>query len=288
MKQLFVIFLTVAVLIGTATVCTFYRSGTRAVSGEIDCIALPILMYHQVSKDPARWGTYVISPEEFEEDCKLIAQNGFETVTIDDLIAYTHGVGSLPENPIMLTFDDGYESDYVYVYPILKRYGMRAVSSTVGSYTEQYSGDVQKHINYSHLSWDQMREMQEDGVFEFQNHSYDLHRYSETRKGCRKSSSESVWQYEHLLHEDIGHAQRLFLEHLGHRTTCFTYPFGSVDDRLRKHIKEMGFQASLGVYAHMNYLSGDPEELYELNRYNRTHGYDIRAVLREAKTPASN
>ncbi len=288
MKQLIGIFLAVAVLIGTAAVCTFYRERTQTVSGEITPIALPILMYHQVSENPARWGTYVISPEEFEEDCKLIAQYGFETVTVDDLIAYTHGVGSLPENPIMLTFDDGYESDYVYVHPILKRYGMRAVSSTVGSYTEQYSGDVQKHINYSHLSWDQMREMQASGTFEFQNHSYDLHSYSEARKGCRKSSSESVWQYNRLIREDIKHSQRLFLEHLGHSPTCFTYPFGSVDDRLRKHIKEMGFQASLGVYAHMNYLSGDPEELYELNRFNRIHGYDIRTVLDQVKKPASN
>ena len=275
--------LTVAVLISIAAVCAPLSEKTQtAASLQTKSVTLPILMYHQISEDPKRLGTYVISPEEFEQDCKMIAEAGFETITIDDLIAYTEGEQSLPPKPIMLTFDDGYESDYVYAYPILQRYGMKAVSSTVGSYTELYSGDVQKHINYSHLNWEQMREMLASGVFEFQNHSYNLHSYSAERKGCRKSASESVWQYNQLIQEDIQHAQRLFQENLGYLPTCFTYPFGSVDERLRKHILASGFAATLGVYEHLNYLTGKPEELYELNRFNRKHGYNIKPILEKA------
>ena len=286
MQKLTRVFLTVAVLFGVAAVCTFFRAETLQTSAVTsDSVTLPILMYHQISEKPGRLGTYVISPEEFEHDCKLISEMGFETVTVNDLIAYTQGKGTLPQKPIMLTFDDGYESDYVYAFPVLKRYGMRAVSSTVGSYTELYSGDVIKHIDYSHLNWDQMREMQGSGVFEFQNHSYDLHRYSDERKGCRKSASETVWQYDKLIREDIRHAQELFLKNLGSKATCFTYPFGSVDERLRKYIIDCGFSASLGVYEHLNFLTGDPSELYELNRFNRTHDYDIKPILEKAKAP---
>ncbi|MBQ3055786.1 MAG: polysaccharide deacetylase family protein [Oscillospiraceae bacterium] len=279
MKRIYLVCILVAALFGVAP---FFAANAKEHS-----VVLPILMYHQISKDPSRWGTYVISPEELEADCALLSENGFETVSISDLIAFTHGIKPLPKHPVMITFDDGYESDYVYAYPILKRYGFCAVSSTVGSYTELYSGDVEKHINYSHLNWEEMREMQESGVFEFQNHSYNLHNYSNTRKGCRKSATESVWQYNKLIREDIAHSQRLFLEHLGHTAACFTYPFGSVDDRLREHIKAEGFLASLGVYAKLNYLQGDPEELFDLNRFNRTHGYDIRGILEEAKAPVS-
>lgn len=286
MKKLTHMCMTVAVLFGIATVCTFLRYDTRPTAAVVkNPVTLPILMYHQISEKPNRLGKYVISPQEFEQDCKLISEMGFETVTVNDLIAYTQGNGDLPEKPIMLTFDDGYESDYVYAFPILKRYGMRAVSSTVGSYTETYSGDVVKHIDYSHLNWDQMREMQGSGVFEFQNHSFDLHRYSEERKGCRKSAAETVWQYDKLIREDIGHAQELFRKNLGHEATCFTYPFGSVDERLRNYILECGFSASLGVYEHLNFLTGNPEELYELNRFNRTHNYDIKPILEKAKAP---
>lgn len=274
---------TVAVLICIAAVCAPFAEKTQSVAKvQTNAVTLPILMYHQISENPKRLGTYVISPEEFEQDCKLISEAGFETVTIADLIAYTKGECALPEKPIMLTFDDGYESDYVYAYPILQRYGMKAVSSAVGSYTELYSGDVQKHINYSHLNWEQMQEMYASGVFEFQNHSYDLHRYSAERKGCRKSASETVWQYNKLIREDIQRAQRLFYEHLGYSPACFTYPFGSVDERLRKHVLESGFSATLGVYENLNYLTGDPAELYELNRFNRKHGYDIKPILERA------
>ncbi len=288
MKQITRVFFAVAVLFGVATVCTFLRQNAIQTSAtDKNKMTLPILMYHQISEKPSRLGKYVISPDEFERDCKLISEMGFETITVNDLIAYTRGESTLPRKPIMLTFDDGYESDYVYAFPILKRYKMCAVSSIVGSYTELYSGDVQKHIDYSHLNWEQVLEMQNSGVFEFQNHSYDLHSYSEKRKGCRKSANETVWQYDKLIREDIRHSQELLLKNLGHEASCFTYPFGSVDDRLRTYIRESGFSASLGVYETINLLTGNPNELYELGRFNRTHDYDIKPILEKATAPTS-
>lgn len=246
-------------------------------------VKLPILMYHQVSEKSSKWGKFVISPEEFENDVKLILEKGFTTITVADLIAYTEGTFDMPEKPIMITFDDGYQSDYVYVLPILKKYQVKAVSSAVGAYTELYSGDVHKHVNYAHLCWDEMREMVDSGLVEFQNHSYNLHNYDYNRKGCLKNKNESEWHYDQLIREDFELSQRLFKENLGFEPTCFTYPFGSTNDNLLKHVKEHGFRASLGTYEKINVLSGDSEELYDLKRFNRPHNYNINKVLKQAE-----
>lgn len=246
-------------------------------------VRLPIFMYHQVSERAGKWGKFVISPEEFEQDVKTLIDRGYTTVTVNDLIDYTEGEKSLPEKPVMLTFDDGYQSDFVYVLPIIQKYGVKIVCSTVGAYTELYSGDVHKHVNYAHLSWDEMRTMHESGLVEFQNHSYNLHNYDYNRRGCLKKKGESSWHYDNLLKEDFELSQQLYWENLGIRPACFTYPFGSVNDELLEHVRDFGFLASLGAYEKINYLTGDPEELYDLRRFNRPHNFDISRILDKAE-----
>jgi len=248
-----------------------------------DGIKLPILMYHQVSERSDKWGKFVISPSELERDIRLLAERGFTSITVDDLIAYTEGKFNMPEKPVMLTFDDGYQSDYIYVLPLLKKYRVKAVCSTVGAYSELYSSPVHKHVNYAHLSWNEMREMAASGLVEFQNHSYNLHNYDYNRKGCLKKRGESEWHYDNMLREDFELSQQLFMENVGVAPTCFTYPFGSRDDALLKNVKDFGFKASLGAYEKVNVLTGDPEELYDLRRFNRPHGFDIDRVLRQAE-----
>ena len=280
-KKIYFGFIYICVVV--CALCVIARPSVSVFNGEEDEVKLPILMYHQVSEKASKWGKFVISPDEFENDVRRLCERGFTTVTVNDLIAYTRGEFDMPEKPVMLTFDDGYESDYVYVFPILKKYGVKMVSSTVGAYTELYSSDVHKHVNYAHLCWDEMREMAESGLVEFQNHSYNLHNYDYNRKGCLKNRSESQWHYDNLLREDFELSQQLYAEHMDYEPTCFTYPFGSTNEDLLNHVKDFGFLASLGTYERVNILTGDAEELYDLKRFNRPHGFDIDRVLRQVE-----
>ncbi len=246
-------------------------------------VYLPILMYHQVLDLPSKLGKYVISPRELEADLRLLSERGYETVTVDDLIEFCEGKRSLPKRPVMLTFDDGYQTDYLNVFPLLKKYNMKAVFSVVGAYTERYSTEgIDKHINYAHLSWDEISEMQESGLCEFQNHSYNMHSLNE-RHGCLKIDGEGDEHYKSIMHDDLVHSQTLFEEKLGFSPVCFTYPYGGTNDTLREMITEHGFSASLGTFEKINVLSGDPSELFDLRRYNREHGRDIAKILDKAE-----
>lgn len=77
----------------------------RAVRAWEECaVKLPIIMYHSILKDPKYTGKYVITPDQLEQDLIYLTENGYTTVTVQDLINHVQGTASLPEKPIMLTF----------------------------------------------------------------------------------------------------------------------------------------------------------------------------------------
>ncbi len=246
-------------------------------------VSLPVLMYHQVLDLPKKLGKYVISPRELEADLRLLSERGYETVTLKDLKDFCDGKRALPKKPVMLTFDDGYLTDYRNVFPLLKKYNMKAVFSVVGAYTDRYSTPgIDRHINYAHLSWDEIKEMASSGLCEFQNHSYNMHSLDD-RHGCLKINGEAEEHYKTVMHDDIVHSQSVFEENLGFSPICFTYPYGGTNDTLREMIIEHGFSASLGTYEEINLLSGDKNELFDIKRYNRAHGRDITKILNKAE-----
>jgi peptidoglycan/xylan/chitin deacetylase (PgdA/CDA1 family) len=232
-------------------------------------------MYHQISREPNRLGAYVVSEEEFESDLKLLQDNGYTTVTIKDLLKYVNKIGGLPDKPVMLTFDDGFQSDYTYALPILKKYKMKAIFSIIGQYTEENSDpNTPRHINYAHLSWDEIREMKATGLAEFQCHTYDMHDMSK-RKGALKKWNESKEEYRVSVLNDLSKLSEACKKNIGESPQAFTCPFGCYSDQLGEIIKEFGLPAIMHSYQKMNVLTGNPEELYILKRFLRVHNKNV-------------
>ncbi|MBC8536575.1 polysaccharide deacetylase family protein [Feifania hominis] len=238
-----------------------------------DGIELPIIMYHHFSENKSRLGDYVLSVDKFESDLKYIRDNGFTTVTVADLIAYVYDGVPLPEKPIMLTFDDGYESNYVYAYPLLKEYGMKGVLSVIGLYADKYTDEPDHNVNYAHCTWDQLAEMERSGVMEIQSHSYNMHSHDKGRTGTLRCQGESVAQYIEAFRADAELFESRSEQMLGHKPTAYTYPFGDFSKESITVLREMGYKVSFGVYEKLNYITDDPEGLYLLHRFNRPNKY---------------
>lgn len=255
-----------------ATLLIVMVNSVETVAKVEEPVKLPIIMYHSILDSDHKAGTYVITPKQLENDMKYLKENGYTTISVNELVEYVKGEGMLPEKPIMLTFDDGYYNNYSYLYPLLKKYNMKAVISIIGKYTDLYSsGDEIMNNNYSHLTWDEMREMVASGHIEIQNHSYDMHS-DQTRRGVRKVFGEDEAEYELKIAEDIELLQREINSNLGVTPKAFTYPFGFFNDESEKVVRELGFEVSFSCYERVNTITRDPECLYRLGRFNRPSG----------------
>lgn len=135
---------------------------------------IPILMYHRVSPDSIRSGLGIrVPPHDFEEQMKYLNEKGFHTISLDMLIDHWDKGTTLPPYSVIITFDDGYQDNYTYALPILKKYGFIATIFIVYNQVGRYNDwDAQKNIARSQklLSWAQIRAMQKYGI-SFQSHT---------------------------------------------------------------------------------------------------------------------
>lgn len=255
------------------------RSALPAMAG--GGTELPILMYHSLLRDDAMQGDYVLSPETFREDMEYLRSHGYQTVVVSDLIDFVHNGKPLPEKPVMVTFDDGFFNNYYYAYPILKELGMRAVISVIGSQTELFTDSGQENAYWSYLTLERLREMRDSGVFEVQNHSWDLHTTGE-RQGCLRKRGEDEDSYRSFFTEDAARVQRLLIEAGLPAPSCYTYPFGACSRESEALVQSLGFRCSLGCEEGMNELTGDPSCLYQMKRWNRPSGLSTEAMMTKA------
>ena len=235
---------------------------------------LPVVMYHQLTKNINRTGAYCITLGQFENDLKFLQSKGYNTIDTEQLISHVRSGTPLPEKPIIITFDDGYETVYSYAAPLLEEYGMCAVASVVGSFADLYTAANDHTLSYSYMTWDQIAELSRGNTIEIQNHSYDLHKTDKAgRHGAQKVSTETVSEYSAFLNDDIGRMQKLLTEKTGKRAIAFTYPFGSYSKESKQIIKAMGFDAAFVCEERINLIDTDDTEwLYRIGRYNRPHG----------------
>lgn len=259
-------------MVGLGVLCLALGAGALIAAAASEGVEVPVVMYHSMLKDEARHGQYVISPDEFESDLRYLRDHGYTTILIEDLIAYTKG-GSLPEKPVLLTFDDGYYNNYLYAFPLAQKYNAKFVISPIGRYSDLYTDTPDENAYYSHCTWEELREMAGSGLVEVQNHSYDLHESKGGALGMKKRPGETEDQYCQRLVEDLGKAQSAIGEKGGlPLPTALAYPFGAMSKSTPEIVKGMGFLCTLSCEEKVCRVTRDPGSLFELGRFLRYSG----------------
>ena len=144
--------------------------------------AVPVFLYHQVNPISSN-----VSPEIFEEHLKIIKKYNMETITISEYYS-----NNIQKNSMLLTFDDGYYDNFKYVFPLLKKYNMKATiflntlyimdkrenepeikdNNTVNlEAMKKYIENGKATIN-QYMSWEEIKEMYDSGLIDFQAHSH--------------------------------------------------------------------------------------------------------------------
>lgn len=272
MKKQLIILLSVITLLLTFTL------NVGCAYAETESIELPILMYHSVLK--SKNGTYIVSPAQLEQDFKQIVANGYTAVTCEQVIDYVDGKCNLPAKPILITFDDGHYNNMYYALPLLKKYNLKAVLNVIGKFSDftTTSGDVD-NPNYSHVTWNEVAEISNDGIMEIGNHTYNMHNYK-PRFGIAQNYGETDEQYVTALKNDIGKLQKIIFKTTGKQCRVLAYPFGKYNTLAEKTLIEMGFRMMFTCNEGVSTVTrGKPETLYKLKRINRSGLYDTATVL---------
>ena len=185
---------------------------------------MPVLMYHHMVPEGQDCNAMTITPGKFRADLDIILAKGYMPVLPGELAAGA----PLPEKPILITFDDGYRSNYDLVYPILREYGVKACISIIVLMPDLPTDNF--------CTWEQLREMTDSGLVEVGSHSYRLHNLGEDKgnyekdgtNGVERRPGESDGDFQARVLDDIQKSHDRIAAELG-SVTCFAYPFGCTD-----------------------------------------------------------
>lgn len=199
----------------------------------VNYTGVPVLMYHNFIVGDSYEGA-TISKYQFETEMQYLYENGYETITPKELLDYMNNKRVLNPRSVLITMDDGYESNYLIAYPILKKYGFKATQFTIVSKI-----DSTPPMYYSkHCTSQQMKEMSD--VFTFQSHTFDLHDVGPGNYPVSLSASTAQ------VYEDLSLAA-LTLKSLGYEQYAFSYPFGRSNGRIKSVLKSMGISMAFNI-----------------------------------------
>jgi len=170
-------------------------------------------MYHYISAPPTGADAIrldlSVTPQRFESHLKYLRDAGYHVITLDDMLYYLTQGRPLPEKPVILTFDDGYEDNYRNAFPLLEKYGMVGHFFLITDFINQGRP--------GYMTWPQIEEMAAAGQ-RFGSHS----RNHADLRG--KSVDYLVWQA-------LG-GKEAIEEHLGYHPRWIVYPSGDYDEQV--------------------------------------------------------
>ena len=268
------------VLFSSAYISGAFFAAVRCM-GQIEDKTIPftVIMYHNISPKPSLQGKYCVSVNEFEQDLKYLQDHGYNAVSMKEVTDFAYNGTPLPDKPVLITFDDGHEGFYIYAYPLLKKYGYKAVVNIVGSFAEQYTKLEAENApdahnpDYAYMTFKELDELNKSGIVEIGDHTYDMHKLNGTRRGCSKRSGESAENYRTVLSDDLTKAQKLLGYACGEEPYIFAYPYGIYSKETPEILRKAGFKAVFNCTEKINHISCDNIDwLFDICRYNRPSG----------------
>lgn len=256
-----------------------WAMGSTAVAAEAGLPGYGVLSYHEVVDESGvrkprtvpsepndgmvyrQYYPQTISAETLVRHFNWLKANGYTPVSWQQLVDARAGKIRLPEKPVLLTFDDGYENFYRLVFPLLKAYRYPAMLSIVTSWLEAAPTQTipySKRLNLpraAFVSWAQVKEMQSSGLVEIASHSHDLHKsVTANPRGSQQAAViapvyrngryETPSEYRQRLRHDFATSVRLIERHTGQRPRVMVWPYGQFNETARAIAREVGMADS--------------------------------------------
>ena len=242
---------------------------------------IPILMYHHLIEE-GEVNSSTVTTATFAEQMRTLYDNGWEAVSFEQLQGYVENGRELPEKCFVLTFDDGYESNYLLAYPILKEYGFCATIFPIGV---SMGKDTYKDTGVEmipHFSVEQGLEMEASGLITLGSHGYDVHEVEgrdvePLREGALPREGETETEYALFMKADCARMRGL----LGMDLHVFAYPYEKCSELTEVVLRNEGFTTTLIIQSKMNtVVRGMPQSLRQMSRFRVTDDMTGADVLK--------
>jgi peptidoglycan/xylan/chitin deacetylase (PgdA/CDA1 family) len=212
--------------VGTASGTAVAATPFTAAAGGPSAASIPILMYHQVKDLPPTAGledlTWTISPASLDAQLGYLADKGYVTISLDQLLDGLAGKAALPAKPVVITFDDGWRTQYTNALPMLKKYKQTATFYVVSSY-----------MGYgAYFDWDMTTEIKSAGMT-IAGHTLD-HANLPTLSAA-------------AVDKELRDSKAALESKLGITVDHFAYPYGAYNDAVIAAVKRAGYRSAATI-----------------------------------------
>ncbi len=236
MKLRYLIFSIIALLL--------FQTPCSAVYGA----KVPILLYHNLAEEflPEHESLH-ITPDNFRAHMQALKDAGFHTISFQEYYDYRINDAVLPENPIIITFDDGYISNYRDAFPILRELSMKATMFAVTR-----SSFYPTSFDIPHYDWKMAKEMEKSGLVQVESHSFTHPRHTDL----------PLWRVEQEARISYYHIKTF----VGKEPLVYAYPNGAFSPETQQLVQKAGYRMQVKVGN--NGVNTDDTPLDQLVRIN--------------------
>ena len=227
---------------------------------------IPVLCYHNIATQNEKENypeesDWTITTDNFKEHLDYLKNNNYKTLTMDEFYNWKIGNLNLPYKSVLITFDDGFLSNYEYAFKLLKEYNMNATVFVVGSFidnstTNEWNGNIKTYMTKDILE----NLKNEYPNIEIYSHSYNLHYQG------------AINQNKDVLMQDIENFDNFYPNN-----DILCYPFGQYNDNIEDCLKESNYKMAFryGPNKKDYKKASRNDNIYKIPRLNVSHGMSV-------------
>jgi len=191
---------------------------------KLPAVEVPILVYHHI-RQPARFGSRVewrltVTPEVFDRQMRYLQENGYHVITFANLVGYLERESELPDKPVIISFDDGWEDQFINALPRLEEYHYNATFFVITNFVD----------TPGFLSWPQLRRILAAGM-EIGSHTRSHPRLDKI------NNPGTLW-------DQIFTSKQILESKLNAAVDEFAYPFGAYNAASASIVRSAGYRAA--------------------------------------------
>ena len=210
---------------------------------------VPILLYHRVTDQTGSY-RYAVTVSDFKAQMKLLAGQGYKTLTISELVSVIREGGNLPRKAVVITFDDGFLDVYENAFPVLQEYGFKATVYMI-------TGVLETKLSYGYMQTPELQELAAAG-WEIGSHSVSHSDLKTSTLGMGSELTKSRTDLE---------------SRLGIEVRTFAYPFAAANSWIEDQVEKQGYDSAVGVGAFNRHTL---RSLYYLSRREVYHSTSLK------------